>query len=49
LIQFRQGELKPQDRRTLPLLERQPLKVWRAMALLSLAVNLLLLAWMLKP
>lgn len=49
LIQFRQGELKPQDRRTLPLLERQPLKVWRAIALLSLAVNLLLVAWMLKP
>jgi serine/threonine protein phosphatase PrpC len=48
LIQFRQGELKPHERRTLPLLEREPLKVWRTMALLSLVINLMLLAWILK-
>ena len=49
LIAFRQGELQPHDRRTLPLLEREPLKVWRTVALLSLVINLLMLAWMLKP
>lgn len=48
LIQFRQGELKPHDLRTLPLLEREPLKVWRILALLSLVINLVLLAWILK-
>jgi serine/threonine protein phosphatase PrpC len=48
LIQFRQGEFKPHERRTLPLIEREPLKVWRTMALLSLVINLMLLAWVLK-
>ncbi|MNO41082.1 Serine/threonine-protein kinase PknB [compost metagenome] len=47
LLALEQGERQaPQHPR--PLLEREPLKVWRAVALGSLALNLLLLLWMLK-
>lgn len=42
LVHFKQGELAPRNQRTTPLLEREPLKVWRAVALLSLMINLVL-------
>lgn len=48
LVHFQQGELSPLDKRTVPLLEREPLKVWRAIALMSLLINLLLWALLLK-
>lgn len=48
LQHLQRGELATLDTRPVPLLEREPLKVWRAVALLSLALNLLLWAWLLK-
>jgi serine/threonine protein kinase len=48
LLQFQQGELATLDTRPRPLLEREPLKVWRTVALLSLLVNLLLWIWLFK-
>lgn len=42
LVHFKQGELTPRNQRTTPLLEREPLKVWRAVALISLMINLVL-------
>jgi serine/threonine protein phosphatase PrpC len=48
LVHFQQGELSPLDKRTVPLLEREPLKVWRAIALMSLLINLLLWGLLLK-
>jgi serine/threonine protein phosphatase PrpC len=48
LLQFQQGELATLDTRPKPLLEREPLKVWRTVALLSLLVNLLLWIWLFK-
>ena len=46
LLALQQGEQLP-PARLRPLLEREPLKVWRALALGSLLVNGLLLIWML--
>lgn len=46
LLALENGEQQP-SARTRPLLEREPLKVWRAMALGSLLLNGLLLIWML--
>lgn len=46
LLALQQGEQQPSVRPR-PLLEREPLKVWRAMAMGSLLVNGLLLIWML--
>lgn len=46
LLALQQGEQQPSVRPR-PLLEREPLKVWRAMAMGSLLVNGLLVIWML--
>lgn len=47
LLHLQQGELATPEARPRPLLEREPLKVWRTLALMSLAGNLLLLIWLL--
>jgi len=47
LLQLEQAELTPLEIRPRPLLEREPLKVWRTLALVSLLVNLLLMIWLL--
>ncbi|GLK91190.1 bifunctional protein-serine/threonine kinase/phosphatase [Pseudomonas turukhanskensis] len=46
LLALQQGEHQPLARPR-PLLEREPLKVWRGLALVSLLINMLLLAWLL--
>jgi serine/threonine protein phosphatase PrpC len=43
LLQIEQGERQSLNVRPRPLLEREPLKVWRSLALMSLLVNLALL------
>ncbi|MBK5417441.1 bifunctional protein-serine/threonine kinase/phosphatase [Pseudomonas sp. TH31] len=43
LLLLEQGERRSLSVRPKPLLEREPLKVWRALALVSLVVNLVLL------
>ena len=43
LLQLEQGERQSLNVRPRPLLEREPLKVWRTLALVSLLVNLVLL------
>ena len=48
LLLLEQGERQPLSLRPRPLLEREPLKVWRTLATLSLLLNLLLLIWLLK-
>ncbi|MFW3899453.1 protein kinase domain-containing protein [Pseudomonas bharatica] len=48
LLLLDQGEHQPLALRTKPLLEREPLKVWRGLALLSLLLNLVLLIGLLK-
>ncbi|HKS12030.1 MAG TPA: bifunctional protein-serine/threonine kinase/phosphatase [Pseudomonas sp.] len=48
LLLLEQGDRQVLDHRPRPLLEREPLKVWRGLALLSLALNLLLLVLLLK-
>nr|WP_314582577.1 bifunctional protein-serine/threonine kinase/phosphatase [uncultured Pseudomonas sp.] len=48
LLQFQQGEMATLEIRPRPLLEREPLKVWRSIALLSLLLNLLLWIWLFK-
>ncbi|MFJ3485130.1 protein kinase [Pseudomonas sp. NPDC090202] len=48
LLQLERGELATLDTRPRPLLEREPLKVWRGLALLSLLLNLLLLIWLMR-
>jgi len=48
LLQLQHGELATLNTRTRPLLEREPLKVWQTVALLSLALNLLLWIVLLK-
>lgn len=47
LLQLEQGERQSLNIRPRPLLEREPLKVWRTVALLSLLINLTLLYWLL--
>jgi serine/threonine protein kinase len=42
LLQLQHGELATLNTRTKPLLEREPLKVWQTVALVSLVLNLLL-------
>ena len=46
LLALENGEQQP-SARSRPLLEREPLKVWRTLALGSLLLNGLLLIWML--
>jgi serine/threonine protein kinase len=43
LLLMEQGERRSLSVRPRPLLEREPLKVWRTLALISLVVNLVLL------
>ena len=47
LLQLEQGERQSLNIRPMPLLEREPLKVWRTAALVSLLINLTLLYWLL--
>ena len=47
LLELEQAEHRPMAPRPRPLLEREPLKVWRSVALMSLAINLIIvLAWL---
>jgi len=48
LLELEQGEQRSAHVRPRPLLEREPLKVWRGMAMLSLLLNLLLVAMLIK-
>ena len=48
LLQLEQGERQVDALRARPLLEREPLKVWRGLALVSLLVNLLLMVLLFK-
>ncbi|CAG8865459.1 Serine/threonine-protein kinase PknD [Pseudomonas fluorescens] len=48
LLLLEQGDRQVLDSRPRPLLEREPLKVWRGLALLSLVLNLFLLVVLLK-
>ena len=48
LLQLEHGEHQGERLRPRPLLEREPLKVWRGLALLSLLFNLILLIALLK-
>ncbi len=48
LLELEQGEQRSASLRPSPLLEREPLKVWRGMALLSLVLNLLLIVLLIK-
>ena len=48
LLTLEQGERVPNNVAKLPLLEREPLKVWRALALVSMLLNLALLVWLAK-
>lgn len=47
LLLLEQGERRSLSVRPRPLLEREPLKVWRTLALMSLAMNLLILVLLL--
>lgn len=49
LLELEQGERRPQELRPRPWLEREPLKVWRGIALLSLLLNLALLVLLIAP
>lgn len=49
LLQLQQGELTTLSVRPRPLLEREPLKVWQTIAVLSLIANLLMCIWLIKP
>ena len=48
LLLLEQGDRQVLDTRPRPLLEREPLKVWRTLALLSLVLNLLMLVVVFK-
>ncbi|WP_455925051.1 protein kinase domain-containing protein [Pseudomonas putida] len=48
LLALDQGERHGVDVRVVPLLAREPLRVWRGLALASLLVNLVLLVWVLQ-
>jgi hypothetical protein len=47
LLNLEHGELKTLNTKPRPLLEREPLKVWRTVALVSLLVNLVVIVWVL--
>jgi len=47
LLSLEQAERKSLSSRPRPLLEREPLRVWRGVALFSLLLNLALLVWLL--
>jgi serine/threonine protein phosphatase PrpC len=48
LLHLEKGELAMLDARARPLLEREPVKVWRTVALIALTLNLVLGIWLLK-
>ncbi|WP_219060368.1 bifunctional protein-serine/threonine kinase/phosphatase [Pseudomonas sp. UMAB-08] len=48
LLELEQAELTTLKVKPRPLLEREPLKVWRTLALTSLLVNLILIIWILR-
>jgi hypothetical protein len=48
LLLLERGDRQDAPNRPRPLLEREPLKVWRTLALLSLLCNLILLLTLLK-
>ncbi|WP_449434051.1 protein kinase domain-containing protein [Pseudomonas putida] len=48
LLLLERGDRQELPSRALPLLEREPIKVWRTLALLSLLLNLILLLTLLK-
>lgn len=48
LLLLEQGERLASKSQSLPLLEREPLKVWRGLTLLSVLLNLVLLVWLAK-
>lgn len=48
LLELEQAEHRPLVKRTQPLLEREPLKVWRTVALVSLLFNLVGLIWLMR-
>ena len=47
-LELEQAEQRPVVARPRPLLEREPLKVWRTLALVSLLVNLVGLIWLMS-
>ncbi|MCF5705903.1 protein kinase [Pseudomonas syringae] len=48
LLELEQAEQRPVAARPRPLLEREPLKVWRTLALVSLLINLVGLIWLMS-
>jgi len=48
LLLLERGDRQELPGRPRPLLEREPLKVWRTLAVLSLLINLILLLTLLK-
>ncbi len=46
LLELEQAEQRPTVARPRPLLEREPLKVWRSLALVSLLINLVAVIWL---
>ncbi|MCD5973548.1 bifunctional protein-serine/threonine kinase/phosphatase [Pseudomonas quasicaspiana] len=48
LLELEQAEHRPMVKRAQPLLEREPLKVWRTVALVSLLVNLVGIIWLMR-
>ncbi|RMT84371.1 bifunctional protein-serine/threonine kinase/phosphatase [Pseudomonas viridiflava] len=48
LLELEQAEQRPVAARPRPLLEREPLKVWRTLALVSLLINLVGLVWLMS-
>ncbi|WP_426138865.1 protein kinase domain-containing protein [Pseudomonas sp. DWP3-1-2] len=48
LLQLEQAEYRPLVQQPRPLLEREPLKVWRTLAMVSLLINLVMIIWLLR-
>jgi serine/threonine protein phosphatase PrpC len=48
LLELEQAEHRPLVKRSQPLLEREPLKVWRTLALTSLLMNMVMVIWLMN-
>lgn len=48
LLELEQAEHRPLVKRAQPLIEREPLKVWRTVALVSLLLNLIAIVWLMR-
>ncbi|RML92637.1 Serine/threonine protein kinase, partial [Pseudomonas savastanoi] len=48
LLEMDQAEHRPVVAKPRPLLEREPLKVWQTLALISMLLNLLLAIWLMS-